>query len=521
MENSTITTAQINNLLNQATQQTTLKYRQNFLKYCSIFFFVATLLALLVSLAPLLSNSEIVLSYTLSNLFAMGIASFTWWLANKGKVIQGSWLLIITLWLILNFFMLITSPTIFSLLSFLPIVMMSLILIGRIAAIINLLWSFGLGLFQTINQRLVYDIQIDGNNQLVDFEILILVFILKLLVIGLAIYLASSISKSNDLVLAQAEQLAIALQDIEAKRAVGEEVSQKVFSLSAELRATSAQQANGSQQQAGSLIEITNFTKNLVNIALTVSEKAKNLLHATESIKLATNRVTNSTGAIITVSEKGTEAVVKTIEASQKASEVYADVRNKLHELREQQSQIKTVIALLDEISNETRLLALNAAIEAAGAGQYGDRFSIVANEVKALADRSKEASQEIGQILSQVEKNIIKSAIVAESGQKQIQIALGVARESGEVIGELASTLKQNITEVVQIEQATELMNSQTEEISLVIRQQHSASSQAVSTLEEIEMVANQSAVSSVELSKSAKDLEGLSQNLLKVLAA
>jgi methyl-accepting chemotaxis protein len=90
----------------------------------------------------------------------------------------------------------------------------------------------------------------------------------------------------------------------------------------------------------------------------------------------------------------GQDAVDASIQAMERIRSRVQDVSSRVLSLGERSQQIGEIIDLIDDISDETHLLALNAAIEAAGAGEYGRRFAVVAAEVKSLANRTLTRSQ-------------------------------------------------------------------------------------------------------------------------------
>ena len=178
------------------------------------------------------------------------------------------------------------------------------------------------------------------------------------------------------------------------------------------------------------------------------------------------------------------------------------------------------MVTLIKSISDETHLLSLNAAIEAAGAGEYGLRFGVVASEVKALADRSNLASREVSEILSQVESRIEQAVSAAEISHKETKKALEAAQESGIVMSALVVSIYRNNYEIEQIEQVADIVSGQVGEINHATSQQYKASNQALETLQSIGVVASQNANGSTEITKSSQILEKLSQDLLETLS-
>jgi methyl-accepting chemotaxis protein len=172
-------------------------------------------------------------------------------------------------------------------------------------------------------------------------------------------------------------------------------------------------------------------------------------------------------------------------------------------------------------VTDETHLLAFNASIEAAGAGVYGERFEVVAQEVKELADRSRKASKTADESLREVEDYIKQAVEMSEGVQEQTQQAVNVATTVGEVINALALVLRRNTEEAGKIRQAATTMYNQMQEIKIVASQQRTDTGQAVETLQGLGTVAKQNVSGSVQVNSTSHDLEELSQELNLVLAA
>lgn len=143
----------------------------------------------------------------------------------------------------------------------------------------------------------------------------------------------------------------------------------------------------------------------------------------------------------------------------------------------------------------------------------------MVAQEVKALADHSIQASQEVTRILGYVENRIEQAFQTAESGYQETQAALAVAQGSGLIMRQLLTVIEQNNLEMERIEKAAGLMNTQTSEISLATNQQYTASVLGVEKLQLIGTIATQAASGSSQVSSSTRNLEDLAKHLLGAL--
>jgi methyl-accepting chemotaxis protein len=400
---------------------------------------------------------------------------------------------------------------------FLIIAMIALILVGTQAAWAILGWSGLLSIFSFATNQIVLA---SGSSEKITFIDLIFAFLIMVLVLWLASYLSSSLKKTNARLNAQTERLETFLNSLEEKRTLGESVSRQIFSLTAELNAIANQQAGGSQQQASALTQITSFIEELTSTAQTISTKAEQLHQAAAKISNIAGQIKASATQMTEKGDAGARAVEHTLTSTHKMVGQYDELRQVLANLEQRQGKIKEVIGTIKNISDQTHLLALNATIEAAGAGENGERFLVVAAEVKSLADRSMRASREVYEILSKVEEGITQVAEVVETGRQYSQGTLTIAQQSGEVLRELVVNVFESAEEIDVIEQVSSVVSEQTREISLATHQQFNASQQALESLQNIGTIATQTASGSTQITTSTHNLEELSHHLLATLA-
>lgn len=358
------------------------------------------------------------------------------------------------------------------------------------------------------------------------FELVLVVILASaigvVVMIGLAgLVLASSIIGLTDKLSATNQKLSAAFSSLEYKRKFGEEVSFRLKSMTIELNANAAQQASGSQQQARAIQEVTSSIAELAQTAASIASSAGEIDSLTQNVCLSTQAVSLTRQSATLVGQEGSLAMAKTIEANHKAQSFYQGLVGLLFKLEEHSGQIREISTLIRELGEQTHLLALNAAIEAAGAGQYGERFGVVAGEVKNLADRSVTASQAVNTTLGRLQEQILRATATVAEGQQEMGEAVKVAEEAGTVITRLIEAISSSAKEASQIEKLVLVMRELSQGITLATSQQSSASSQMVETLQEIGVVSRQSASGSLEVSTTVGELEGLSFELNQALAA
>lgn len=241
--------------------------------------------------------------------------------------------------------------------------------------------------------------------------------------------------------------------------------------------------ASGSSEQAASVVEITAAMEELARTAFQIAE------NAASQAELA-QRAEES-------GDVGAAAVEEAVAGVEEVKKRISGIADRADSLGARSKEIYRVLDLITEISQETHILSLNAAIEAAAAGEHGRRFSVVAEEVRRLAQRSQESVESVRALLDEFAGSIRATVIATEEGSKEASRVLERARAAASAIDEL----RRASGDTARVAR----------EISLATQQQNAASDQVVLTLKEVSQVVQRMADGLKQFTSTADRLNHL----------
>jgi len=293
------------------------------------------------------------------------------------------------------------------------------------------------------------------------------------------------------------------------------DLSRELGSVTAELYATSRQQASGSQEQLAAVNQVTSSLEELGQSASQIAGSAEAAAQsATHTVEIATQLREANDLAEITATQ-GTEAVEQATFSVGRVQQRIELLGQRLLDLTEQTRKVGLIIDLIDEVADETHLLALNASIEAADGGSSdsagggiqstrGKRFGVIAQEIKNLSDRSREATEEVRVTISEMQGAVAAAVLVAEEGRKDTVAALSRSQIAGGVIYKLNQVVDDSAEGANRILVAVEEVKIRCEEISLATNQQRTANQQILATMRGVSQVSQQSANAVAQLAET-----------------
>jgi methyl-accepting chemotaxis protein len=259
-----------------------------------------------------------------------------------------------------------------------------------------------------------------------------------------------------------------------------------------EILAATTQQVSGTTQQSAALAQASTT----VDEVKVISEQA---VARAQGVMTAARRT-------VDVSRGGQTAVAHTIESMEQIKERVEAIAANILTLSEQTQQVEAIIATVNDIATQSNILALNASIEAARAGEQGKGFAVVAVEVRNLAKQSKQATEQVKALLSEIQRSTNTAVMATEEGTKEVDKGVAAVAQARAAIEQLAGVIEEAV-------QATEQMAAGG-------RQQATGVEQIALAMQSVSQATLQGLASTHQTEKAAQNLSELAHQLSQTVA-
>jgi methyl-accepting chemotaxis protein len=264
--------------------------------------------------------------------------------------------------------------------------------------------------------------------------------------------------------------------------------TEQVASASTEIAASAEQMAAGIANQQEQTTQVSAAIEEMSATVGEVSAKSKDAAQAAQK-----------SGSEAT---EGGMVVTETVDEMSGISEQVNIAATAVSELGRKGEQIGEIISVINDIADQTNLLALNAAIEAARAGEHGRGFAVVADEVRKLAERTTDATEEVGRSIREIQDETGTAVTQIQASTERVMKGVDLASSAGEALSRIVDG-SQNVQGMVQ-------------SIAAASEQQSTASTQIARNIEQIDSItreslqgAQQSAMAAAQLSTQAEGLQ------------
>lgn len=262
--------------------------------------------------------------------------------------------------------------------------------------------------------------------------------------------------------------------------------------------------AGSASEIATSVTQVTASTSQTASALNETVATVEEVRRTAEQSSQRARRVSEDVQRSVEVSKQGEKSLGATIAGMNHIREQMESIAASVVRLSEQSQVIGEIISMVDDLAEQSNLLAVNASIEAARAGEHGKGFAVVPQEVKQLAEQSKQATSQVRSILSDIQRATASAVMAIEQGGKAVEAGVRQSGEAGTSIQALASTVVEAAQAMLQVDASNQQQATGIEQVSEAMASIRSASSQ---NLESIRLVQS-SADNLRELGSSLREL-------------
>jgi len=270
------------------------------------------------------------------------------------------------------------------------------------------------------------------------------------------------------------------------------------------LAATSDQVASAAGQLNANAEQMANASEEVAAQAGTIATAGEEMATTSGDIALNCNRAADGSQQASSAATEGAGVVRNTVEVMGRITDKVQASARTVEALGTRSDQIGQIVGTIEDIADQTNLLALNAAIEAARAGEQGRGFAVVADEVRALAERTTRATREIGEMIKSIQAETKGAVVIMQEGVREVESGAEQASRSGAALQEILAQINDVTQQVSQIATAAEEQTATTSEISNNIHQMSEVVQQTARGAQDSSEAAN-------GLARLAEELKGI----------
>ena len=292
--------------------------------------------------------------------------------------------------------------------------------------------------------------------------------------------------------------------------------AEQVAASSEELMASAEQTTEATNQIAASIQEVAGGSKKQEVSTDESSQAMEEMMAGVQLVATATATVADVSSEATKEADEGDVALQRVVVQMDKINESTNDSATVIQQLEERSSAIVKIIEVITGIADQTNLLALNAAIEAARAGEHGKGFAVVADEVRKLAEQSKNSADQIAGLIGQIQADTKHAVRTMEKGTDEVASGIAVVQEAGEGFKRIQSSISQMSYQIQEISAVAQRMSASAEQVHMSIGQVANVAKQTSENAEMVAATSEEQLASMEEITTSSAALSKRAEELL-----
>lgn len=321
--------------------------------------------------------------------------------------------------------------------------------------------------------------------------------------------------KSNDEIGVLMESSQVLKEKMSGMIAEVSQASNRVASQSEELSGAASEVMTGTEQIAVTMGEVASSADEQANklsdLSLTIHEFVSTIEETSEKGKF----VRDSSVEVLGLTTNGQHLMDTSNQQMKRINEIVEEATGKVNQLHDQGKEISKLVFLIQDVADQTKLLALNAAIEAARAGEQGKGFSVVAEEVRKLAEQTSLSVKDITSIVQNLQsetKNVVESL---QEGYQEVEQGTIQINETSETFTKITSSVTEMVNQINGISESLQSITRESQQVNTIFEEIAQISEESVSGVEETAATTQQLSSSMEDVSATSVQMSGLAEEM------